>query len=189
MEVNNMAIKIIDNCCSSEFLDYLKHVAVSAENWSLFYPPSCSIEDKFWKLNIFRYGENVHPFLAGLATALLIQIYEAGGRGLFIPEINFCGISIKDKHRPDNMHKDDAQKSDGRKLVKVLGIINSDWEEEWGGGFIHNETSNYIKPTSFCVFDPSELHSSEEIITDKKRFAIDFTVYRDQPLPNVSLRY
>ena len=29
---------------------------------------------------------------------LLVQILETGGRGLFIPEICLCGISIKDKH-------------------------------------------------------------------------------------------
>ena len=131
---------------------------------------------KHLKLNIIENGPK-HPFLAGLAMGLLIQIYEAGGQDLFIPEICLCGISIKDKHRIDNIHTDE-EPQDG--YVKIIGIINSDWKEEWGGGFFHNGTSNYIKPTSFCIFDPSEPHSAEEIFTDKKRFLIDFAVFRDQ---------
>ena len=60
------------------------------------------------------------------------------------------------------------------------------WKDTWNenyslcGGFFYDGISNYIKPTSFCIFDPSEEHSAEEIFTDKKRFAIDFTVFRDQ---------
>ena len=108
---------------------------------------------------------------------LLLQIYEAGGQGLFIPEIVWCGISIKDKHIIDTIHADYEKKEN---FVKILGLINSDWKEEWGGGFFHNGTSNYIKPTSFCIFDPSEEHAAEEIFTDKKRLAIDFTVFQDQ---------
>ena len=150
-----MAIKILDNCCSPTYLDFLKHVASNADNWNLKYPfgKEISIEDKFLKLNIIDDIGVKHPFLAGLAMGLLLQIHEAGEQELFIPEILICGISIKDKHRPDNIHID-QEKNEG--LVKILGIINSDWEEEWGGGFFHNGTSNYIKPTSFCIFDPTE---------------------------------
>ena len=45
---------------------------------------------------------------------------------------------------------------------------------------MYDGTINYIKPTSFCIFDPSESHQAEEIFTDKKRFAIDFAVFRDK---------
>ena len=171
-----MAIKILDNCCSPAYLDCLKFIASDSDNWNLLYPPAAPIEDRFPKLEIFSNGIR-HPLLAGLAIGLLLQIHEAGGRGLFIPEILYCGISIKDKHKIDYIHTDYEKQEP---FVKILGIINSDWKEEWGGGFFHNGTSNYIKPTSFCIFDPSELHSAEEIFTDKKRFAIDFTVFRDQ---------
>ena len=171
-----MAVKIIDNCCSLAYLDCLKHVASNAENWNLMWPPAFSIEDKFLKLNVIQDGVK-HPVLAGLVLGLLIQIHEAGGHGLFIPEIITCGISIKDKHRTDNIHTDQEKNNN---CVKILGIINSDWKEEWGGGFFHNGTSNYVKPTSFCIFDPSEEHAAEEIFTEKKRFAIDFTVFQDQ---------
>ena len=126
----------------------------------------------------------MHPYLAGLAQGLLFQIYEAGGQGLFVPTMIFCGIAIKDKHRADNIHTDYADFSVGdhrvEGVVRILGIINSDWEEKWGGGFFYDGTSNYIKPTSFCIFDSTKPHSAEEIFTDKKRFAIDFTVFRDK---------
>ena len=166
-------IKIIDNCCSPYYLDCLKGIASSSDNWHFQYPPIAPIEDRFPKLNIIQDG-NGHPALSGLAMGLILQIYEAGGHGLFIPNIITCGISIKDKHRIDNIHTDEEKNNN---FVKILGIINSDWKEEWGGGFFHNGTSNYIKPTSFCIFDPTEEHAAEEIFTDKKRFAIDFTVF------------
>ena len=170
-------IKIIDNCCSPYYLDCLKQVALDSENWNILNPVATPIEERFLKLIfINRNGVN-HPILAGLAMGLLIQIWEAVGHGFFIPQIRYCAISMKDKHTPNNIHSD-YEKDEG--FVKILGIINSDWEEEWGGGFFHNGTSNYIKPTSFCIFDPSEPHAAEEIFTDKKRFAIDFAVFRDQ---------
>ena len=177
-----MTIKIIDNCCSPVYLEYLKQVASYAENWNLHYPLNTSIEDKFPKLDIIQKGTHKHSFLAGLAMGLLLQIYKVSiyandGQELFIPEIYWCGISIKDKHRLDNIHADTEE---GEGAVKILGIINNDWKEEWGGGFFHDGTSNYIKPTSFCIFDPTKPHSAEEIFTDKKRMAIDFTVFRDQ---------
>ena len=170
-------VKILDNCCSLKYLDYLKHISAGAENWNLRYPEGHPVEDKFLKLDIIANCRIKNAFLAGVAIGLLIQIHEADDQDLFIPDIVFCGISIKDKHTLDNIHTDKEPDSGH---VKILGIINSDWKEEWGGGFHHNGTSNYIKPTSFCVFDASEPHSAEEIFTDKKRFAIDFTVFQDQ---------
>ena len=140
------------------------------------YPPAFPIENRFLKLDIIYQGVK-HPFLAGLAMGLLIQIHANTDGNLFIPEIFWCGISMKDKHTPNNIHVDNEKDEN---FVKILGIINSDWKEEWGGGFFHNGTSNYIKPTSFCIFDPAEKHAGEEIFIDKKRFAIDFKVFRDQ---------
>jgi len=170
-------VKILNNCCCPAYLDLLKDVAATSENWHLKYPmgDEHSIDDKHLKLDIIGNGIQ-HPFLAGLAAGLLIQIYEAGGQGLFDPHATFCGISIKDKHRIDNIHTDE-DKNDP--LVKILGVINSDWKEEWGGGFFHNGTSYYAKPTSFYIFDPSDPHAAADIFTDKKRFAIDFTVFKD----------
>ena len=169
-------IKILDNCCGPEYLDILKQVAIDSENWNLFYPGDYATDDKHLKLDIIRDGVR-NPFLAGLALGLLTQIYAAGGQGWFIPEMYYCSISIKEKNKIDKIHVDFEKKDN---FIKILGIINSDWKEEWGGGFFYNEMSNYVKPTSFCIFDPSELHSAEEIFTDKKRFAIDFAVFPDQ---------
>lgn len=170
-------VKILNNCCSPAYLDTLKNVAIESDNWNMWNPGDASIEDKFLKLNIASPNGIKEPLLAGLAMGLLVQIHEAGGQDLFIPNIYFCGISIKDKHRPDNIHSDYKENSP---IVKILGILNSDWKEEWGGSFFCDGTSNYIKPTSFCIFDGSKPHGAEEIFTDKKRFAIDFSVFKDQ---------
>jgi hypothetical protein len=174
-----MTVKILDNCCSPAYLDFLKLVATTSDNWNLQFPmgEEITFEEKFLKLDIINHGIR-NPYLAGLAMGLLLQIHEAGGQDLFnMSDFCFCGISIKDKHTKDNMHTDWGKKDN---CVKIVGIINSDWKEEWGGGFIHNGTHNYIKPTSFCIFEPSELHSNDLILTDKKRLAIDFTVERGE---------
>jgi len=168
-------VKILNNCCSPAYITCLKDIASNSENWNMKFPIAHPIEEKFLKLNIID-GELKAPLLAGIAMGLLIQIREAGGHELFIPEISYCGISIKDKHTSNNIHEDHL-KEEG--LIKILGLLNSDWKEEWGGGFFHNGTSNYIKPTSFCIFDASEPHACEEIFTDNKRVAIDFEVFKD----------
>ena len=70
-----MAVKIIDNCCSPEYLDYLKFSAVTSENWNLKYPMGDnSIDKKHLKLDILDGSGIKLPFLAGLALGLLIQI-------------------------------------------------------------------------------------------------------------------
>ena len=172
-------IKIIDNCCSPAYLNSIQHVALLSAAWNMGYPMGSPIAERFPKLDIIKNDSYGHPFLSGLALGLLLQIYEAGGQGLFVPDIDWCGISIKDKSRPDIIHSDISHEENNY-IIKILGIINSDWKEEWGGGFHHNGTSNYIKPTSFCVFNGSEPHAAEEILVDEKRFAIDFTVYRNE---------
>jgi len=176
-------VKIIDNCCSTAYLDCLKQVASNSENWTLKYPNGKELEDKFPKLEIIVNGMFKDPFVSGLALGLILQIHERVGQELFFPEINTCGISIKDNHSSgDNMHIDEGGNGEkGSELfVKVVGLLNSDWQEEWGGGLFCDETSYYAKPTSFYIFDPSIPHMSEEIVTDKKRLAIDFTVFKDQ---------
>ena len=198
-----MTVKILDNCCSPAYLDFLKFVASTSDNWNLQYPigedrswiiDEIPFEDKFLKLDILQDGIAKHHLLAGLALGLLLQIYEAAGatdQNLFIPEMYWCGISIKDKHTPNNTHSDLTTPLDYKtqnNFIKIIGLINNDWEETWGGGFFHNGTNNYIKPTSFCIFDATKPHAAEEIFTDKKRFAIDFTVFRDQESLDVMKR-
>ena len=66
---------------------------------------------------------------------LLIQIYEnetftpaatnIKGKDLFLPEVSYCSISMKDKYRLDNRHVDHEHDTD---YIKILGrrseIIN-----------------------------------------------------------------
>jgi hypothetical protein len=167
---------ILDNCCNSTYLDLLKNAALGSENWNLKYPAGSPIEKRHLKLAIIDAQFIREPTLAGMAMGLLSMIYDVSSRDLFKPKVHWCGISMKDKYFPNNLHTDHADHEEKDKFIKILGIINSDWEEEWGGGFFHNGTLNYIKPTSFCIFNPLEPHSAGEIFTDKKRFAIDFTV-------------
>ena len=168
-----MSIQIIDNCCSPSYLDLIKHIASNDDNWNLKHPFNRPLEERHLKLYITNNNDIIHPLLAGIAMGLLIQIYDAGGKDYFIPEIVFAGLSIKDKHRKDNVHTDHTKREN---VIKILGIVNSDWQESWGGGFIHDEESNYIKPTSFALFDSTVPHAADVILTDKKRMAIDFTV-------------
>ena len=117
--------------------------------------------------------------LAGMAMGLLIQIYEsktyAGIRSkdLFYPEVSYCGISMKDKHRLDNRHIDHEHDTD---YIKIVGLLNSNWNSKDGGLFLHGEEAIPMVPTHFVVFDPRVQHCASEITTHKKRLGIDFTV-------------
>ena len=62
------------------------------------------------------------------------------------------------------------------KVLKVLGVLNSDWKQEWGGGFTWNGKTYYAKPGSFYLFDPRVPHRADDILCDEKRIAIDYTV-------------
>ena len=190
-----MDVKIIDNCCSPVQLDFFKYVACNSGSWHWRYPMSASstllgtdinvltpfkdevtIDQKFPKIDIVWNGIK-DQFLTGLAMNVLLQIWEASGRDLFIPEMHFCGIAMKDKHREDNTHRD-YEPNLG--MIKITGLLNSDWDESWGGGMEWNGTYHYAKPTSFYVFDGAQPHRCSEIFTDKKRFMLDYTVFRDQ---------
>ena len=93
---------------------------------------------------------------------------------IFITEITWCRISIKDSSREDNMHFDNEPNSG---LVKVLGTLNSDWNtKDMGGGFTHGDQVYSVNPTDFIIFDASVPHRADNILTNKKRFAIDYTV-------------
>ena len=115
-----MDLKIIDNCCSSYLLDCLKHIAIQSENWNLLWPQTAKVEDRFLKLDIVgEKGVVKNPFLAGLVQGLLIQIYEASGQEFFIPDIYFCGISMKDKVLFDyNNERDDDRLKDYIQFLK-----------------------------------------------------------------------
>ena len=174
-----MQTQVIKNCCSASYLDMMRLQAEQSENWTFKFPINkekyIPIEDKFPKMSLITtevVKENA--VLAGLAMGLLIQIWEKSHRAFFVPEITWCGISIKDSSREDNIHYDHEP---GSGLVKILGTLNSDWDmKKMGGGFTHGEKTYPIEPTDFIIFDASVPHKADNILTNKKRFAIDFTV-------------
>jgi ectoine hydroxylase-related dioxygenase (phytanoyl-CoA dioxygenase family) len=82
---------------------------------------------------------------------------------------------MKDRHRRDNFHTDyDAQDD----VYKILGILNTSWGDDWGGGFKHNDITYPMIPGDFIIFDPRIGHFAEDIKTDAKRLAIDFALRR-----------
>jgi hypothetical protein len=174
-----MNTQIIKNCCSESYLQMMRLQAEQSDNWTFKFPLNkeryIPIEEKFPKLSLI--GTEVvkeNAVLAGLAMGLLIQIWEKAERKFFTPEILWCGISIKDKDREDNLHYDYEPGSD---KVKILGTLNSDWNtEKMGGGFTHGHVLWPIEPTDFIIFDASVPHRADNILTNKKRFAIDYTV-------------
>ena len=85
------------------------------------------------KLNIVTHGNFDNELLGGMvATGLLAQIFDGGGKEYLTPKCTFV-ISVKTKNYPPNFHVDDW----GEGRLKVLGILNSDWNSEKdGGGFI-----------------------------------------------------
>ena len=166
-------LQIIENCCSTSYLDMLKFAAMNSANWNLKYPIGMSFEDKHLKLDILE-NEPVDEFLAGMAMGLLIQIYDKRS-DLFYPEVSYCGISMKDRHRLDNRHIDHEHDED---FIKIVGILNTNWNSKDGGAFQHGDEEIDMVPTNFIVFDPRVLHCASKITTNEKRLGIDFTVKR-----------
>jgi hypothetical protein len=111
--------------------------------------------------------------------SLLMMIHEtAKKQKINVPlDLLFCGISMKDEHREDNVHTD-HQKDELKDtaIIKVLGILNSDWKKTYGGGFEHGGVLHSPEPGDFIIFDPRVPHRAQDILTDKKRIAIDWTL-------------
>ena len=164
-------LQVIENCCSTSYLDMLKFSAMNSSNWNMKYPIGMAFEDKHLKLDILE-NEPVDEFLAGMAMGLLIQIYDKRSN-LFLPEVSYCGISMKDRHRLDNPHIDHEHDTD---YIKIVGLLNSNWNSKDGGLFLHGDESIPMVPTHFVVFDPRIPHCASEITTNEKRLGIDFTV-------------
>ena len=170
---------IVNNCCSPLFLDFIKHQVTKSTKWNFNYPMGKPFEDKHPKIDVIQ-GDTIHDkFLAGVTMSLLMMIHEKSKQSnIDIPlDLLFCGISMKDKHREDNLHTDhEKDELKDTPIIKVLGIINSDWKDGDGGGFQHNGILHKLLPGDFIVFDPRLPHKAEDIITDKKRIAIDWTI-------------
>ena len=165
-------LEVIEDCCSSSYLDMLFHTSTNSANWHMRYPNGTSFKDKHLKMDVLMNEDQNFPFLAGMAMGLLVQIYSKRD-DLFLPECSYCGVGIKDKHRHDNTHTDHENDLD---YIKIFGLLNSDWNSKDGGLFLHGDEAIPMKPKTFVVFDPRIPHSASEIFTDKKRVGIDFTV-------------
>ena len=163
-------LEVFGNCCSKTYLDMMKHAAMSSNSWNMKYP--INLEPKHLKLDIIE-NEPLELMLAGMAMGLLIQIYDKGGKDFFLPELSYCAISMKDRYRTDNPHIDHENDKD---YIKILGLLNSDWGPDDGGLFMHGNEAIPMVPTYFVVFDPRVTHCASEILTDKKRLGLDFTV-------------
>ena len=170
---------IVKNCCTPLFLDFLKHQVCKSRKWNFNYPMGKPFEDKHAKIDIIQ-GDTVHDdFLSGVSMSLLMLIHEkAKQQNIDVPlNLLFCGVSMKDKHREDNIHTDhEKDELQDTPIIKVLGILNSDWKKSWGGGFEHDGILHSPEPGSFIVFDPRLPHKAQDIFVDNKRVAIDWTL-------------
>jgi len=164
-------LEVIDNCCSPYYLEMMRQSAISSESWNMRYPQGRPFEDKHLKLDVI-VNEVKEPLLAGMAMGLLINIYSQR-QDLFVPDVSYCSISMKDKYREDNLHTDHENDFD---YVKILGLLNGDWGSQDGGLFMHGDEVVPMKPCTFVVFDPRIPHRASEIFTEKKRLGLDFTV-------------
>ena len=164
-------LEVIENGCSKNYLDMLKFAVINSSEWNMKYPIGMDFDDKHLKLDIIE-NKPINEMLSGMAMGLLIQLYDKRS-DLFYPDVSYCGISMKDRHRLDNPHVDHENDMD---YIKILGLLNSDWGPMDGGLFLHGDEAIPMVPTNFVVFDPRIKHCASEITTDKKRLGIDFTV-------------
>ena len=165
-------LAVLTDCCSKNYLDMMKHAAMSSSSWNMLKP--IGLADKHLQLPIIE--NEVLPnteSLSGMALGLLIQIFDSGGKDFFLPEVSYCAISMKDRHRTDNRHIDHEHDTD---YIKILGLLNSDWGPDDGGLFLHGDEAIPMVATHFVIFDPRVQHCASEITTDKKRLGLDFTV-------------
>ena len=119
-------LEVIEDCCSSSYLDMLFHMSISSDGWHMRYPNGTPFKDKHLKMDVLDNEEQKLPLLAGMAMGLLVQIYDKRD-DLFLPECSYCGIGIKDKHRHDNTHTDHENDSD---YIKIFGFL-SNFIQRW----------------------------------------------------------
>mgnify|MGYP001174980097 FL=1 len=162
-------LEIIESGIPLTYLDMMKYTALNSEAWHMKYPQNHP--DKHLKMDIID-GNARQPLLAGMAMGLLILLYDKRP-DLFLPEITYAGISIKDKNRLDNPHTDHVNDLGH---IKIFGVLNSDWGSMDGGLFLHGDEAIPMVPGTFVVFDPRITHSASEIHTNKQRIGLDFTV-------------
>ena len=171
----------IENAVAPMILEYMKTKVQNEERWSYSYPKGAVFEKKHPKLTIYD-GSDIPgaKFLEGMAHMVLLMVYNKAlkdGLDVFQPTMLWCGASIKDKHRKDNIHTDhekDVPKD--MKVLKILGLLHAEWSEDNGGHFLHDGETHKMVPGTFLVFDPLKEHAATDIFTVQKRIALDYTV-------------
>jgi hypothetical protein len=170
----NKVVKIKTNIPLISF-QYLKFKAENSTEWNFLYGGD-TIEDKHPKLEINQGLSPKLSYIRGLISSMFFDIYESGGKHYFNPELIACGISIKDKYRKDNIHTDHVDDAlENYPVLKILGILNTEWEPNWGGGFIWDNITYPLKVNEFLIFDPRIPHAASDIFCNKKRLALDMT--------------
>ena len=173
-----MKTVILDDVCSLTYLATMKSMAEDSPYWDFRWPLNVKeIEHRFAKLRLINKEPCLeNGVLAGMALGLYTLIDEKAYPLLDGYEVISCQISIKDKTRKDNFHTDYEDKD----TLKILGILDAFWNPEtMGGDFSHDNKRYQMKPGRFIIFDSNILHAAKDITTDKKRFAIDYAVRRN----------
>ncbi len=175
-------LTIVKDVVPLHLLDLFKKWSISCEQWGMAYPINHPIEERFFKLNVINNDGNTIEKAtgAGIAYAIISMIHEKCK--LFKPEILCCGIGLRDKNTKSNMHTDHKHDlPEEMNVMKILGLLDSDWKEDWGGGFHWDGKDYYAPPGSFMIFNPRIPHKAGEIYCEKKRFAVDYTVASSTP--------
>ena len=86
-------ITVIENACSINIASLLYDKAINSTEWHFKFPQETTLENKHPKLDIID-TEIKNDFLAGVACSMLLNVFDAGGKDYFLPEI-FYNNSIK----------------------------------------------------------------------------------------------
>ena len=176
----------IDNAVPLMVLEYMRMRLQNEERWSFSYPKGAAFEKKHPKLTIYD-GSDIPEakLLEGMSHIILLSIYNSmvqQNMNLFHPSMLWCGASIKDKHREDNIHTDHEDDiPDDIRVVKLLGLLHGEWPEENGGHFEWGGKIHTMTPVTFLSFDPLVHHRATDIVVDTKRIALDYTVRSTEP--------
>ena len=81
---------ILKNVCSKTYLDMFMHMLPKSDTWQNKEEHNVNYKKiNLQKLNIVTHGKYDNELLGGIATGLLAQIYDAGGKEYLTPEMHF----------------------------------------------------------------------------------------------------
>ena len=175
-------LTIVKDAVPLHLLDLLKNWSIQCEEWSLQYPLNHPIDERFPKINLINNANNTISKAtgAGIALAMLSMVHQKCK--LITMNVYCAGIGVRDKHTYNNMHTDHKHDMPPEaNVIKVLGLLESDWKEDWGGGFHWDGKDYYAPPGSFMLFNPRIPHKAGDIYCEKKRWAIDYSLASSPP--------